>query len=375
MPTGRPAEANRRYQLETVSRACSLLKAFTDEQETLSLADITKRTGFERTITFRLLRTLEKEGFIHRTEGHRYCRAIQILDRKRFRIGYASQTEDSAFVVAVTQSIRWAASQSQVELVMFDNKYSVNVALRNAERMIREGVQLAIEFQVYERIAPKISNLFEEAGIPLIAIEVPHPGATFFGIDNYRVGMLAGKALAQAAKKYWVGNAEEVLFLELDIAGSLPRLRVLGAEAALAEVLPVKDRVRHLDTRGEFLRAFETVRKHLRRTPARRTLITGINDEAVLGALHAFEEAGRRNLCLAVGLGGLPEARRELRKPGSRLVGSVGFFPERYGEGVLRLALAILNGKEHAPTVHVNPEMLTARNVDRFYPHDLVRTA
>jgi ribose transport system substrate-binding protein len=375
MPSRHSAEGNRRYQLETVSRACSLLRAFADEQETLSLADITKRTGYERTIAFRLLRTLEKEGFIRRTEGHQYCRAIQFLDQKRFRIGYASQTEDSPFVVAVTQSIRWAAGQYQVELVTFDNKYSPSVALRNAEQMIREGVQLAIEFQVYERIAPKISDLFQEAGIPLIAIEVPHPGATFFGIDNYRVGMLAGKTLAQAAKKNWSGDVEEILLLELEIAGSLPHLRMLGAESALREVLPAQDRILHLDTRGEFLRAFETVRRHLRRTPERRTLITGINDDAVLGALRAFEEAGRRKLCLAVGLGGFPDARQELRKPGSRLIGSLAFFPERYGEGVLRLALAVLNGKEHPPTVHTTPEMLTSRNVDHFYPHDLTRTA
>src|SRR5581483_11420236 len=122
MPERHSIHANRRYQLETVSRACSVLRAFKDEQETLSLADVTKRTGYERTITFRLLRTLEREGFIRRTEGHQYCRAIQFLDRKRFRIGYASQTEDSPFVVAVTQSIRWAANQYQVELVTFDNK-------------------------------------------------------------------------------------------------------------------------------------------------------------------------------------------------------------------------------------------------------------
>jgi ribose transport system substrate-binding protein len=104
---------------------------------------------------------------------------------------------------------------------------------------------------------------------------------------------------------------------------------MLGAESALREVLPAQDRILHLDTRGEFLRAFETVRRHLRRTPERRTLITGINDDAVLGALRAFEEAGRRKLCLAVGLGGFPDARQELRKPGSRLIGSLAFFPER----------------------------------------------
>jgi ribose transport system substrate-binding protein len=360
-----------RYKLETVSRACALLKAFADEQEALTLAQLAKRTGCERTITFRLIRTLEREGFLRKGEGHHYYRNIRLLDGKRYRIGYASQTENSSFAFAVSQSIRWAAKQQQVELILLDNQYSAQMALRNAERLVSEGVDLVIEFQAYERIAPKLSSLFQKASIPLIANEVPHPGATFFGVDNYRVGMLAGRALTQAAKKYWGGKVDEILLLELEIAGSIPHLRLAGAEAAISELLPGIDRIRHLDTRGEFLRSFESVRKYLKRTPERRTLITGINDSAVLGALRAFEEVGRQNLCLAVGLGGLPEARRELRTPGTRLLGSVGFFPEQYGDSVMQLALDILRKKSPPPTVHAAAQMITSQNVDHYYPHDL----
>lgn len=38
-------------------------------------------------------------------------------------------------------------------------------------------------------------------------------------------------------------------------------------------------------------------------------------------------------------------------------------------------AATVLNGKDHPPTVHAIPEMLTSRNVDYFYPHDLTPTA
>jgi ribose transport system substrate-binding protein len=359
------------YKLETVSRACSLLKAFSDEQEALTLAEIAKRTGCERTITFRLIRTLEQAGFLHKTEGLRYTRRICLLDEKRYRVGYASQTESSSFVSAVSESIRWAATQHQVELVVFDNRYSPQTALRNAERMVKEKVDLAIEFQAYDRIASKLSSLFQQAGIPLIAIEVPHPGANFFGIDNYRVGMLAGRTLSSAAKKYWHGEADEILFLEMEIAGPVPRLRLSGAESAIRESLPAIERIHRFDTRGEFLRSFDAIRKYLRRTPERKSLITGVNDSAVLGAIRAFEEAGRHNLCLAVGLGGLPEARRELRTPGTRLIGSVGFFPEQYGAGVMQLALRILNRKDPPPVVHASAHMITSQDVDHYYPHDL----
>jgi ribose transport system substrate-binding protein len=96
----------------------------------------------------------------------------------------------------------------------------------------------------------------------------------------------------------------------------------------------------------------------------------GINDYAVLGALRAFEEVGRNNVCLAVSYGGGPEARRELRLPNTRLVGAVAFFPEKYGESLLLLALDILNQRTAPPAVYLPVQVLTRNNVNEFYPQD-----
>ena len=38
-------------------------------------------------------------------------------------------------------------------------------------------------------------DTFQRAGIPVIAVDIPLPGATFFGADNYRAGRMAGEAL------------------------------------------------------------------------------------------------------------------------------------------------------------------------------------
>jgi ribose transport system substrate-binding protein len=361
------------YRLETVGRACSLLKAFANEHEILTLAEISVRTGLEKTIAFRLVHTLEEEGFLRAVSNRRYCLNIRVLDRKRFRIGYASQSGKLPFSDAVTESLRWATTRNMVDLVLADNQYSVKAAVRNAERLISERVDLAIEFQTYAKIAPAISSLFHAARIPLIAIEIPHPGATFFGIDNYRVGMTAGRALARAAKQIWQGQFDELLLLEVGIAGSLPHLRLTGAAVAIREEVPFSGRIHGLDTRGEFLRSFDVVRKHLHSTPKRRTLVVGVNDSAVLGALRAFEETGRANLCLGVGLGAIPEAREELRRRSTRLIGSVAFFPENYGESLVQLALEILHKRSVPPAVYASIQMITARNVDKFYPNDKLR--
>lgn len=357
------------YLLESVSRACAILRLFEDDRQTLTLADVVERTGFERTICFRLLKTLEEQALIRRAERRRYASNVQILTGKRFRIGYASQTYDS-FCSALGQGLRWAAASRPIDLIEVENRFSAKAALRNAEQLVSQHVDLAIEFQSYERIGGKLATIFERANIPVIAVEIPHPNAVFLGVDNQRAGVAAGKILLRAAQKHWGGECDEILFLDLEAAGSLPHLRLSSAQEILRTGLGRNCTLIHLDSRGEFLRSFELTRRHLRAAPRRRTLVTGINDYAVLGALRAFEEAGRSELCLAVSHGGGPEARRELRLPNTRLSAAIAFFPEKYGESIVQLAVDILNKRATPPAVYMPVQVLTHKNVDEFYPQD-----
>jgi ribose transport system substrate-binding protein len=359
-----------RYKLETVSRACAILRQFSETQQSLSLRELVEQTGLERTIVFRLLRTLEEEGMLRRPEGRRYVSNVNILSEKRFRIGYASQNSDS-FSKAVTQGIRWAAARYQIDLIEVENLYNTKAALRNAQKLAEQKVDLAIEFQVYERIGPQLSDIYEKASIPVIAVEIPQPGATYFGIDNYSVGQLAGKSLVRAAQQHWHGEIDELLMLDLEIAGSLPHLRISGAETAARKSLTGSYRILRLDSRGEMERSFELMRRHMQFSPKRRTLIFGVNDLAVLGALRAFAEVGRSDYCLALGVGAFPEARNELRFPQTRMIGSIATFPERYGENLVQIALDILHKKPVLPAIYAPIQLITPQNIDKFYPRSL----
>lgn len=357
------------YRLETVARACGILRLFDDDRQTLSLTDVMKRTGLEKTICFRLLRTLTDEGLLRHSDRGKYAPNIRILSGRRVRIGYASQAHHS-FGSALIDGLRWAAASRPIDLIEVENRYSIKAAFGGAKHLINQQVDLAIEFQTYERIGAKLARLFSEANIPLIAVEIPHPSATFLGVDNQRAGVAAGRALLKAAQTHWSGMCDEVLLLDQEISGSLPHVRLSSAQDFLRNGLNGEFTLAHLDSRGEFVRSFELTRRHLQMTPKRRTLVTGINDYAVLGALRAFEEAGRGDMCLAVSYGGCSEARRELRLPHSRLVASVAFFPEKYGESLLLLALDIVNKRTTASAVYMPIQVLTRKNVDDFYPHD-----
>lgn len=365
-----PMRANR-DEVQAVIRACSLLKAFRYKGEVLGLVELTERTGLSKTTVFRLMRSLARGGLAECVEKGGY-RGLAVPQASRtVRLGFAAQT-DSEFSSQVTQGMERAAAREGVHLITVNNRYSAKRALNNADLLIRQNVDLVVEFQTYERVAPIIASKFLEANIPVIALEVPHPGATYFGANNYQAGLIGGRALGRWVKAHWNGEVEEVLLLELPIAGSLPQLRISGFLAGLRQELHAIDQaqITHLDGKGDLERNLELVRKHMRRGGRRRTLIGAINDMAALGALRAFEEAGAIQLCAAMGQNGTIEARLELRRRGSRLVGTVAYFPERYGDEVIPLALGILKRKPLPSAVFVKHQLLTAENVDLLYPLD-----
>jgi ribose transport system substrate-binding protein len=359
------------YLLESVAHACEILKLVQTGLDGLSLVDIVRSTGLNKTVAFRLLYTLDECGLIEKS-GTRYRSSIRLPRKCRFTIGYAAQTGDSAFSAAVTGGLRHAAEREGVKLVTLDNQYSAKAARRNADTLIRQRVDLAIEFQTFESVAPMIGVQFREAGIPLIAVEIPHSGATYFGADNYQVGVTAGRALARWARQNWSGEVDQVLLLELQAAGAIPHLRLTGIVNGIQSILPAlhEQCFVHLDSQGDMACAMQRVRRYLSNTAHKRILIGGVNDPSVLGALRAFEEAGRLADCAAIGLGAIREARAEIRKPGGRLIGSVAFFPERYGGELIRLALNILDRKHVPPTVYIEHALVTPGNVNHFYPND-----
>jgi ribose transport system substrate-binding protein len=354
-----------------VLRACDVLKAFRHESETLGLVELVERTKLSKTTVFRLLQSLVRGGLVERVGKGIYSSRVRPLDNRTFRLGFAAQT-DSEFCREVTAGLERAAARQNVHLIKVNNRYSAREALRNADLLIRENVSLVFEYQTYEKVAPVISSRFVSANIPVIAIEIPHPGATYFGANNYQAGLIGGRALGRWANQNWGGQVQQVLVLELPIAGPLPQLRLTGTLEALRKEIPNfgNTPVIHLDGKGDFEQNLSVIRRFLRRGRPKRTLIAGVNDMCVLAALHGFEEAGCGYLCAAIGQNAVREARDELRRPATRLIGSVAYFPERYGDHLVPLALSILQNKPVPAAVFVEHQLITPKNVRLLYPLD-----
>jgi ribose transport system substrate-binding protein len=367
-----PPDRTSRYTVEAILRACAILRAFRFEGETLGLRELVARTGLHKATAFRTIHSLMQGGLLENVGTCHYRCQLHPPPKRRIRVGYAAMTANSVFSRDVSEGLRRSALAKGVDLVECDNRYSAKVALRNADMLVREKVDLAIEVQIHEHIAPLIASKFQEAAIPLIAVDIPHPGAVFFGGNNYLAGRIGGRALGRWAQKELAGQVDAVLMLGLATAGSVPAARMTGITVGLKEVLPdLPEGARvQIDGKGGYVESMEVVRKFLSKSMATRILVGAMNDASALGALRALEEAGRAASSAVVGQNATAAARVEIRRPGTHMIGSVAFFPEMYGPQLMTLGFELVQGKPVPPAVFVKHVLITAENVDNYYSND-----
>lgn len=352
-------KSRRLYLIPVLSKALDILELLQAENQPMTLESIHRQTKISKTTVYRVLKTFVHRGYLSQSPDGLYR---QVTRPKKLRFGFGCQSQDMPFSVEVTESLRAAAAAVGVDLLVLDNCYDAATAMRNAEEFVKQRVDLVIEFQVEQEAAPVIADKIAGAKIPLIAIDIPHPHATYFGVDNYRVGFEAGEVLAAHALQNWGSKVEWVLGLDLPEAGLLVQSRITGAfEGVRSGIpdLPVECFVR-IDGRGMRDRSKKLVSEFLERHPKdKHILIAAATDTSALGALDAVKESKREKHVAIVGQDCIAEAVEQMQSPGSCLIGSVSHEAGSYGPNLIHLGLAILRGQTVAPYNYVAHKMVT----------------
>ena len=124
---------------------------------------------------------------------------------------------------------------------MADNRLDGATALANAESFIIRDVDFVIEFQTDVEFGAVIMDKLDEANIPVVAIDIPMPGAGFFGVNNPRAGFMGGSYLAQAAvARHGMDAVMSGYFIEGELpqSGPIPAMRTGGQIAGFRAALP-----------------------------------------------------------------------------------------------------------------------------------------
>jgi ribose transport system substrate-binding protein len=281
-----------------------------------------------------------------------------------FKIGFANLGEQLHYSAEVRRSIERAAQAAGgIDLVLADNKLDSQVALRVADQLIAEKVDLAIEYQIDHQAGDLIMAKFQDAGIPVIAVDIPMVGATFFGVDNYRSGHMAGVALGKWIQEHWQGQIDYLIAVERRRAGPLPAARIRGqidgVESVLGDIPPAK--LLDLDASDAFDKNDDQIAALLTSLPeARRLAFVTFSDTLALAVAAAGRRLHRQAHMAVVGQGADHELRAEMQRPDTPLIGATTFEPDKYGEKVIPLALKILRGEPAPPAVYIAHTFVSA---------------
>ena len=151
----------RLYLIPILSKALDILELLEAEKKPLTLELIYQRSAISKTSVYRILKTFVHRGYVAQTQDGAY----RLVSRpKKMRFGFAGQSAEMPFSEAVTSSLKAAASSSGIELVIRDNRYEADTAIKNANEFVAEGVDLIIEFQIEEQVAPAIAHIMARAG-------------------------------------------------------------------------------------------------------------------------------------------------------------------------------------------------------------------
>lgn len=358
------AKIKRLYLIPILSKGLDVLELLEQVHGPISLEDVYKKTNISKTSVYRILKTLVHRGYVAQTQNGQY----RLVARpRRLVFGFAVQSADLPFSQAVSRSVTAAAAAAGIELLPLDNKFDTETAVRNAEEFAEKRVDLVLEFQAEESVGPRVANIFKKADIPVIAIDVPHPNATYFGVDNFECGIEAGTLLAQYAQRKWKGNVDWVLGVGFNEAGSFVQSRITGAFEAVRQRLRnlAPERFVQIDGRGsrnpsrlavsEFLEGHEG---------SQRILVAAATDSSALGVLDAARQSGREHDIAVVGQDCIPDALEEMRSGQSALIGSISHEAETYGPRLIQLGISMLRGYAVPPYNYVRHKVVTPETLN-----------
>ena len=292
-------------------------------------------------------------------------------------IGFCNHVAGNPFPDAVEKGFReqaLLAGFAEEDIFILDNRRDAIVALENADIMLAKSPDVFIEFQIDAKANNIISRKFREAGIPMIAIDIPVPGAPFIGVENWAVSTMNGEAAIKLVEEKWGGiDAVDKIFIFQDPqAGEVVMLRTEGFAQAFRDKYgeEVEEKIVYepSGTGTADVAAAAALNLLAAYPDAEKVVFTCLNTPATTGIISAFETAGRYNSdnIIHFANGGDAPAIELLRS--GKINGCIGFFPELYGKKMIPVALTLLDGALVPPFVYVNLNLITMENVDDFYP-------
>ena len=287
-----------------------------------------------------------------------------------YEIAWVSGRADSEWFQSVEQSIQGAAGASGVHMgVTCDSGFDPQKAVACAETVSSSNPDGVVFANWRSEAAESSMEIFDDAAIPAITIDVWHPNAVLVGANNYVSGALAGLHTGLYALGAWNCEGVHVLLAQTPVDSrrvDLPtRGFTDGVEAVCGDGVPVS----RFDADVGWEEGIQATSDWLVSNPgAENVLATSLADLLAVSMSVAMEDAGRSGVAAGFSASQV-SVRRIYEGPPeqTRYLGSVAHFPDLYGAYAVAALIDILDGRSVPQEIHIDPVWVNRHNVEEYY--------
>jgi ribose transport system substrate-binding protein len=298
---------------------------------------------------------------------------------------YASANDSIGIFKTVGDGVITEANVLQMQMKRYDNNFDGPTALRNAELMVQDHPDVAIDWNTVVGVGNSVGAQFTRNGIKCLAVNQPIAGCAWFNLSNKQFGLDAARVILPVAKKRgWNGKNTTVVmsigatagtevnngprYFYIRTAQTLPNFKKVKPSDITASTTTIGGTNGiQIDCKGTLQGAYEAAKNIASSIPkSNNILLYGADSNCVLGAYRALVQGGYGKRILTGGLGGTPEGLKALRTDPNYLVEGA-LFLQNWSAYILSEAVAIANGFKPPALTSAPQIMLTKSTVDTYY--------
>ena len=307
------------------------------------------------------------------TEGDAQSYVLNLVKPdKTFTLAHMDGWATNPFAIPIAKGIAKLAKDLGLKLIYCDAEFKPEKAISCAEILASQKPDFVIAGNWQGGAAAAIMAIFDKAKIPAASIDVSHPNAVFFGASNYASGVVGGKAAGEYAKANWDCKDVWVFMGENLEEGEAADLRLVGFADGVQEVcgaLPA-DRIDRMRlSAGTADQAITVTTDWLTAHPeAKHILSTTIDDERANGMAKAFVATKRDGMVVGQGCDSVGIAVVKMAPASeNRFLGCAAYYPEKYGDYLVSIALDVMAGKAVPQEIHMEHTFLDHDTIGTVY--------
>ena len=271
------------------------------------------------------------------------------------------------FAAAIVRALRPLAGEIGFELKYCDLDLKPEKALTCAHELVAQKPTVAVIENWQGSVAKQMMEIYDDAKVPVITVDLPHPNAVYFGVNSFQSGLAAGKAAGEYAKDRWNCTDLWIYLATNPSEGETVALRTKGYAAGVQSVcgtVPSSRIAEVVMDQASQEQALSKTTDWLTSKPQAKHILATSVDQIEPGIAQAFTQNERdgwvvQQACDDNAVSAIK--RGPIEK--THWIGCVAYRPDLYPQYFLSLAADVIAGKPVPNEVNFDLE---------FYDHDTI---